>query len=73
VNLFEGIEDLVIPVVLSAIAAILAAIAGFVLTIFIGARFFPGEMSYGIPLSLGVPSALVSGVVAFVAIFQKLR
>jgi hypothetical protein len=72
-KLFEESQDLVIPVVLSGIAAILAAIAGFVMTIFIGAKLFSGEMSYGISLLFCLPVALVSGVAVFITIFRKLR
>jgi hypothetical protein len=58
--------------VVSVIVAGFASIGAWLLTIFVGAKFFHDELSYGIPLAFGIPAALVAGVTSFVIVFKKL-
>lgn len=64
-------ENVAALAVAMAVAA-LASLGAWVATIFIGAKFFRDEWSYGIPMVFGIPAALLAGVVVFVAIFRKL-
>ena len=59
-----------IVVVLSLVRS---AIGAFALTIFIGARFFRDEWSYGVPLAFGLPAAVAGGVSVFIIVFRKVR
>jgi hypothetical protein len=70
---FQGIDDAVIPAIAAAVTAILTAILVFGLALFVGARVFVGESSYGIPMMLGLPAASIAGVLVFIFIFRKLR
>ena len=72
-EIHERIEENIVPLVVSALAAVFAALGAWVLTIFIGAKLIRGEWSYGFPLAFGVPVALVAGGVAFLLVFRKLR
>ena len=45
----------------------------YVSLIFIGAKLFNGEWSYGVPLSLGPPIAIITGAVVFAIVFRKMR
>ena len=69
----EWIEENLIAVILATIAAVFAAVGAFVSTIFVGAKFFRDEWSYGIPMAFGIPAALVAGVAGFLVVFRKLR
>jgi len=51
--------------IVATIAAFFAAFGAWLLTIFVGAKFFRGEWSCGIPLAFAIPAALVAGVAAF--------
>jgi len=72
-KILDWIEDEAPVLALSAVAGFSAAVGAAVLTIFVGARFFRDEWTYGIPLAFGLPAALVAGVAAFIAVFRKLR
>ena len=67
------IEENMAALVLSTIAAAFAALGAWVLTIFVGAKFFRDEWTYGIPMVFGIPAALIAGVAAFLIVFRKLR
>jgi ABC-type tungstate transport system substrate-binding protein len=72
-KILDWIQDEGAALAISLVAAFFAAIGAFVLTIFIGARFFRDEWSYGVPLAFGVPAAVVGGVVVFIIVFRKVR
>ncbi len=72
-GIFERIEENLGALVVATLAAVFAAIGAWLLTIFVGARFFRGEWSYGIPLAFGIPAALIAGVAVFLIVFGKLR
>jgi hypothetical protein len=67
------IEENVAALVLATAAAVFGTIGGWVSTIFIGAKFFRDEWTYGIPMFFGIPAAVLAGVAAFIIIFRKLR
>lgn len=69
----EWIEDNIVALVVAASVGAPAALAGWLCTIFIGAKFFRSEWSYGFPLAFGVPVASLAGGLAFCPIFRKLR
>jgi hypothetical protein len=69
----EWIEDEVAALAVSAIAAFVAAIGAWFLTIFIGAKFVRDEWGYGVALLFGLPAALFAGVAAFIVVFGKIR
>jgi hypothetical protein len=73
VNFLELLEENIGALLVSLIAAGFAALGAWVLTIFIGVKFFRDEWSYGIPLLFGVPAGLVAGVATFLVVFRKLR
>jgi hypothetical protein len=70
-RILERFEENLGALVVSVIVAGFASIGAWFLTIFIGAKFFRDELSYGIPLALGIPAALVAGVTAFIIVFMK--
>jgi hypothetical protein len=70
---FDDFSARTLAVLISVMSAAAAAGCAFFLTVFIGAKFFNGEMSYGIPLSLGPPIAILAGAVAFFVVFRKMR
>jgi hypothetical protein len=72
-KIFEWIENEAAALVVSAIAAFVAAIGAWFLTILIGAKFFRDEWSYGVPLLFGLPAALFAGIAAFIVVFRKIR
>lgn len=72
-KLFDDFSARTLAVLISAMSAAVAAACSFFLTVFIGAKFFNGEMSYGIPLSAGPPIAILAGAVVFFAVFRKMR
>jgi hypothetical protein len=45
----------------------------YVSLIFIGAKLFNDEASYGVPLSLGPPIAIITGAVVFAIVLRKMR
>ena len=65
------IGEIVFAIVLSAMAAALAAIAGFVGAVFLCAKLFSGETREA-ALILGPATALVLAVVAFSICFRKI-
>jgi hypothetical protein len=73
VNLLERFEENIGAIAVSSIAAIIAAVTGWFLTILVSAKFITGEWSYGVPLLFGIPIGLVLGVSVFVLVFRKLR
>jgi hypothetical protein len=70
---FEKLKDSLSALVVSILVGFVAAIAGAVSTIFIGAKLFSDEWSYGFPLAFGLPAGTVIGVLVFVLIYRKLR
>jgi hypothetical protein len=72
-RIFESIQENLGALIVATIAAFFAALGGWFLTIFVGAKFFRDEWSYGIPLAFGIPAALVASVAAFLVVFRKLR
>jgi hypothetical protein len=62
-----------LALLIATIGAIVGAGCAFVSAIFIGAKFFNDEASYGVPLSLGLPIAIVTGAVIFFVVFRKMR
>jgi hypothetical protein len=69
----QWIEDQAAALALSLVGAVLAAMAGLFLIIFVGAKLFRDEWSYGIPLAFGIPVALIAGIATFVIVFRKVR
>ena len=65
-------EDNIGALLVSLVAAGFAALGAWALTIFIGAKFFRDEWSYGIPLLFGVPAGVVAGVAIFLVAFRTL-
>lgn len=72
-KLFDDFSAVALALLISTVSAIVAAGCAFVSTIFIGAKFFHGEISYGVPLSLGLPIAIIAAAVAFFVVFRKMR
>jgi hypothetical protein len=72
-SILESIQENLGALIVAAIAAFLAAISAWFLTIFVGVKFFRDEWSYGIPLAFSIPDALVAGVAAFLVVFRRLR
>ncbi len=72
-KLFEGIGESAVALIVSAATAFLAAVATIVIMVFIGARFFWGESSYGFSLAFGPPVALIVGIAVFILLFRKIR
>jgi len=72
-GIFESIKENLGALVIATLAAVFAAIGAWLLTIFVGAKFFRDEWSYGIPLAFGIPAALVAGVAVFLMVYRKLR
>jgi hypothetical protein len=66
------VEENIAALVLAAIAAVFAALGAWVSTIFVGAKFFRDEWSYGIPMAFGLPAAMVAAVAVFLVVFKKL-
>jgi len=62
-KLYNDFSGIAVAIIISTIGAIVAAASAFVLIMFVGARLFNDELSYGIPLAF----------VVFVVIFQKIR
>lgn len=71
-RVLERFDENLGALVVSVIVAGLASIGAWFLTIFVGAKSFRDEWSYGIPLAFGIPAALVAGVTAFLIVFKKL-
>jgi hypothetical protein len=63
----------VTAVLVSAVAALFAAICAFALIAFIGAAFFPGEGGYGFGLIFCPIGAFLAGVITFVVVFRRVR
>jgi hypothetical protein len=72
-RILESIRENLGALIVATLVAPFAAFGAWLLTIFVGAKFFRGEWSYGIPLAFGIPAALVAGVAAFLIVFRKLR
>jgi hypothetical protein len=72
-KLYDDFAGFAVAILISIFGAIATAGAAFLLTIFIGARFFNDELSYGIPFMFGLPAAIIVGVTAFALIFRKIR
>ncbi len=68
----EWFEDNVAALAVATAIAGFASLGAWIATIFIGAKFFRDEWTYGIPMAFSIPAALLAGVVAFVVIFRKL-
>ena len=69
----SAIGETIIFILVSLVAALIAAICMFVLVTFMSARFISGEASYGAGLTLGPLGALIAGAVIFVIVFRKMR
>ncbi len=72
-KLHGDFAGLAVAILISTFGAVVTAGGTFLLTIFIGARFFHDELSYGMPLMFGPLVAIAGGVAAFVLIFRKIR
>jgi type IV secretory pathway VirB2 component (pilin) len=70
---FGDISATTLALLISSISGAVATGCAFVSTIFIGAKLFNDEMSYGVPLSVGLPIAIITGAVVFFAVFRKMR
>ncbi len=71
-KIFEWFEDNVAALGVATVIGGFASLGAWFATIFVGAKFFRDEWTYGIPMAFGIPAALLAGVVAFVVIFRKL-
>jgi hypothetical protein len=58
-KLFDDFAATALALLISAVSAVLAALLAYVSLIFIGAKLFNDEASYGVPLSLGPQSRLL--------------
>ncbi|MBZ5645498.1 MAG: hypothetical protein LAO19_22315 [Acidobacteriia bacterium] len=72
-KLFDDLPARTLALIISAVSALLAAGCAFFATIVIGAKFFHDEMSYGIPLALGPPVAIITALTVFFIVFRKMR
>jgi hypothetical protein len=72
-TILESIRENLGGLIVATIASAFVAFAAWLSIIFIGAKFFRDEWSYGMPLAFGIPAALVGGVAAFLIVFRKLR
>jgi hypothetical protein len=72
-KIFDELGESVIALLASAAVALVSAICSWVLVIFIGAKLFPGEMSYGVGLMFGPLAALIVGGAVFIVLFRKIR
>jgi hypothetical protein len=72
-DLFDNFGETILAVVMAAAAAVLSALATEVAVIWIGARLFKGESSYGFGLSVGPPLAIAAGIAIFIWVFRKMR
>jgi hypothetical protein len=72
-KLFDDFSARTLAVLISLMSAAVAAGWSFFLTVFIGTTFFNGEMSCGIPLSVGPPIAILVGSVVFFPVFGRMR
>jgi type IV secretory pathway VirB2 component (pilin) len=72
-KIFDDFSATTLALLISVISGVVAAGCAFVSTIFIGAKLFNGEMSYGVPLSVGPPIAIITGGVVFFVVFRKMR
>jgi hypothetical protein len=70
---FDDLSARALALLISLASAVVAAGCAFISTIFIGAKFFNGEASYGVPLSLGPPIAIITGAVVFFVVYRKMR
>ena len=70
---FDDFSGRALAALISTVSAVVAAGSAFVSTIFIGAKLFNGEASYGVPLSLGAPIAIITGAAVFFVVFRKMR
>jgi hypothetical protein len=69
----DDLSAIALALLIATVCAIVAAGCTFVSAIFVGAKFFHDEMSYGVPLALGPPLAIVTGAVVFFFVFRKMR
>jgi hypothetical protein len=69
----EDFSGRTLALLISAVSGIVAAGCVFVSVIFIGAKLFSDEMSYGVPLSVGPPIAIITGAVVSFVVFRKMR
>lgn len=72
-KLFDEFSAWALALLISTVSAIVAAGCAFVSTIFIGANLINGEASYGVPLLVGPPIAIITGAIVFFAVFRKFR
>jgi hypothetical protein len=72
-SLFDDLSAKTLAILISTVSAVVAAGFAFLSIIIIGAKFFHGEMSYGVPLSLGPPIAIITAAVVFFVVFRKMR
>jgi hypothetical protein len=72
-KLLDDFSARTLALLISAICGVVAAGCAFLSTMFMGAKLINGEMSYGVPLSVGPPIAIITGAVVFFAVFRKMR
>ena len=72
-KLFADFSARALALLISTVSAVVAAGCAFVSTVFIEAKLFNDEASYGVPLSLGTPIAIITGAVVFFVVFRKMR
>ncbi len=72
-KLYYDFSGLAVAIVISTIGAVTAGGSAFILTIFVSAKLINGEMSYGVPLAVGPPFAIIVAIVVFIVIFRRMR
>jgi hypothetical protein len=72
-KVFDELGESVIALLAAAAVALVSAICTWLLVIFIGAKLFSGEMSYGVSLLFALPAALIVGGAVFIVLFRKIR
>ena len=69
---FDDFSARTLALLIATVCAIVVAGCAFVSVIFVGAKFFHDEMSYGVPLALGPAISIVTGAVIFFFVFRKM-
>jgi hypothetical protein len=72
-KILERIEEEGGALVVSMIAGVFSAVGAFLLAMLVGAKFVRGEFGAWFGIMPGLPVALITGVMVFVAAFRRVR
>ena len=70
---FEDVGEKTVAFIVAIAAAVISMIVTFVGVLFLGARLFSGEASYGFGLAYGPVVSLITGAITFVLAYRKIR